>query len=284
LKSPFEALARSRAASYETSMDASDWENVNTVVEAVTKADGGLSEPRRVGDVIGAIIAGGRAAHVMSPSAALFEAGGRLVLDEGTKTLVRTAAQRGAEHAFGYAGGPLLGPATITRLPGMLTTAVDVASTAGPLAVRAAAKEVLKGAGRASGFGFAIDGAIASVEALVAVRDGTMDRRGAALHAAREAATGAASTGAGVLLGAAVVALTGRVAAPVVFAVAAFGASGAKRLLRRLKTPTPRGRFQAPRPWSSRRTRRTHAVQAERLHVSSGSPNSSHGCDERDPS
>ncbi len=215
-------------------MDARDFENVKTVVEAVTRADGRVSQPRSVGDAIGAMIAGGSAARVMSSSAALFDAGGRALLDERTRTLVRTTAQRGADRAFGSAAAPLLGPATTARLPGMVAEAVDVASATRPLAVLAAAKEVLKGAGRAGGFGFAIDGALATLEAVSAVRDGSMDRKGAALHIARKGVAGGASTGAGVLLGVSVVALTGRVAAPVVFAVAAFGAMSAKRLLRRL--------------------------------------------------
>ena len=215
-------------------MGARDYENVKTVVEAVAGADGRVSEPRSVGDAIGAMIAGDSAARVTSSSAALFAAGGRALLDERTRMLVRTTVQRGAERAFGYAADPLLGPATTARLPGMVAEAVDVASAARPLAVRAAAKEVLKGVGRAGGFGFAIDGAIATLEAVSAVRDGSMDRTGAAMHIARRGVAGGASTGAGVLLGASVVALTGRVAAPVVFAVAAFGAMSAKRLLRRL--------------------------------------------------
>jgi hypothetical protein len=234
-----EALARPLAASYETPMDASDREDMKAAVEdAATKAEGSLSDPRSVGDAIEAMIAGGCAAHVMPASAALFEAGGRRLLDPGAQTLMRTSAQRGAEHAFRNVAGPLLGRATMARLPGMLTSAADVTSAAGPVGARAAAKEVLAGTGRASGFAFVIDGAIASLEAVVAVRSGLMDRKGAALHMARAAATGAASTGAGVLLGASMVALTGGVAARVVFAVAAFGAVGAKRLLRGLTTPT----------------------------------------------
>jgi len=78
-----------------------------------------------------------------------------------------------------------------------------------------------------------IDGAVASLEAAVAVRSGAMDRRTAAVHVATEAATGAASTAAGVLLGAGLVALTGGIGAPVVFAIGALGAIGAKQLLRR---------------------------------------------------
>jgi hypothetical protein len=242
-----EAFAWSQAASYALGMDARDLENVKTVVEAVTTGDERVSEPRSVGDAIGAMIAGGRAAQLMSSSAALFEAGGRVLLDEGTRLLVRNTAQRGAEHAFSYAAGPLLGPAAAARLRRLLMAAGGVASAARPLAVRAAATEVLKGAGRAGGLGFVIGGAIATLDAVVAVRDGAMDRRAAATHVVREAATGGASTGVGVLLGVSVVALTGGVAAPVVFAVGAFGAMGAKRMLRHMSGRRG-GRAPQPRP------------------------------------
>jgi hypothetical protein len=226
----FAGVAR---ASYEMGMNSSESENVKAVVDAVSRTEV-ASDPRSVADALRAMIAGGRAAHVMTSSVSLFEAGGKTLLSEGTKTLVRSAAERGAQNAFGYAAGPLLGAAAPANAPSMITTAVEVAYATGPLAARAAAKELLKGAGRAGGLGFLIDGAIASLEAAVAVRDGVMDRRRAAFHVAKEAATGAASTGAGVLLGAGMVALTGGVAAPVVFAVGAFGALGTKRLLRRL--------------------------------------------------
>lgn len=67
-----------------------------------------------------------------------------------------------------------------------------------------------------------------------------MDTRGAATYVAKEAATGAIATGAGVLLGAGFVALTGAMAAPVVFAVGALGSIGMKKLLRRVTEGSPR--------------------------------------------
>ena len=79
-----------------------------------------------------------------------------------------------------------------------------------------------------------IDGAVASFEAIVAVRNGSSDKKTAVKHVAKEATTGAIARGAGVLLGAGLVALTGGIAAPVVFAVGALGSIGTKRLLRRL--------------------------------------------------
>ena len=193
------------------------------------------SDPRTIGDALRAVIAGGGAARVMASSVTLFEAGGKLLLDEGTKSALRTVAERGAESALALAAGPLLGPAAaVAKRPiGLLATAGKAARVVGPTAASAAGKELLKGAGRAAGIGLLIDGAVAGVEAIVAVRSGAMDRKDAASYVVKEAATGAVATGTGVLLGASLVALTGGAAAPVVFAVGAVSAIGTKRLLRR---------------------------------------------------
>lgn len=195
--------------------------------------------PRSVTDALRAVIAGGGAAKVLASSAALFEAGGKLLLDEATRSAVRGVAERSAESALALATGPLLGPVTVlAKKPiGMLSNVNKAARAAGPVVARAASREVLKGAGRAAGIGLLIDGAVASVEAAVAVRRGTMERDAAVKYVATEAATGAVATGAGVLLGAGLVVLTGGVATPVVFAVGALGSIGAKRLLRRFSSP-----------------------------------------------
>jgi hypothetical protein len=193
------------------------------------------AQPRTVGDALRAVLAGGGAARVMAASVALFEAGGKNLLDEATKSAVRSAAERGAAGALALAAGPLLGPASVlARRPiAMLSNAGKAARTVGPVAARAASRELLKTAGKAAGVGLVIDGAVAGVEAVIAVRNGSMDRAGAAKYVATEAATGAVATGAGVLVGASLVALTGGVAAPVVFAAGALGCIAAKHALRR---------------------------------------------------
>ncbi len=193
------------------------------------------NEPRSVGDALRAVIAGSGAANVIASSMALFEAGGKLLLDEGTRNIVRSAAERGAESALQLAAGPLLGPAhaALKKPIAMLASGSKAARTLGPAVARTAGKEILKGASKAAGIGLLIDGAVAGVEAVVAVRNGTLDKKSAATYVATEAATGALATGAGVLLGASLVALTGGVATPVVFAVGALGSIGTKRALRR---------------------------------------------------
>ena len=194
------------------------------------------TDPRSVGDALRSVVAGGGAARALSASVTLFEAGGKTLLDEGAQSAVRAVAVKSAESALAIAAGPLLSfVARSAKKPiTMLANTGKAARAVGPAAARLAGKELLKGAGRAAGIGFVIDGAVAGVEAIVAMRSGAMTGRGAAGYVATEATTGALATGAGVLLGASLVALTGGVAAPVVFAVGAIGSIGTKRLLRRL--------------------------------------------------
>jgi hypothetical protein len=203
-----------------------------------------------------AAIAGGEAAKLILSSAVLFEAGGKHVLSDGAKRAVREVAERGATRAIALTTSPILASAgELAAKPvlamtakagaalglkagrGASATANGAASAmakgVGKQAMRMAGKQVLKGAGKAAGIGFVLDGAVAGVEAIVALRNGSADRRTAAIHVAKEATTGALATGAGVLLGAGIVALTGGLATPVVFAVGAIGSIGTKRLLRR---------------------------------------------------
>ena len=196
-----------------------------------------------------AAIAGGEAAKLILSSATLFEGGGKLVLSEGARHAVREVAERGASRAIAMSTSPILASAgslaakpilaLTTKAGAALGLKSSIAGAAGAMAkgvgkqaMRAAGKQVLKGAGKAAGIGFVLDGAVAGIEAIVAVRNGSTDRRSAAIHVAKEATTGAIATGAGVLLGAGIVALTGGLATPVVFAVGALGSIGTKRLLR----------------------------------------------------
>ena len=207
-----------------------------------------MSEPARVemADSLRAAVAGGEAARLIASSAKLFEAGGKHVLSAGAQEVVKAAAERGATSAVLLATGPVLETASgIARGMDAATTALSLGAKtakgaktlavgAGKQAFRIASKEVLKGAGKAAGIGFVIDGAVAGFEAVMAVKNGSSDRASAVKYVAKEATTGALATGAGVLVGAGLVALTGGVAAPVVFAVGAVSSIGTKRLLRRL--------------------------------------------------
>jgi hypothetical protein len=203
-----------------------------------SEPDSSTTKTRSFVDSVRGVISGSGAAKVLAASATLFEAGGKHVLPEATKAAVRGIAERSATRAIAIASGPLFEPVAMLGAKPAPAPAVSFARGAakgiGVHATRLAAKEILKGAGKAAGLGFVLDGAIAGVEAIVAVRGGTCDGKTAVKHVAMEATTGAVATGAGVLLGAGLVALTGGLATPVVFAVGALGAVGTKTLLRRL--------------------------------------------------
>jgi hypothetical protein len=196
-------------------------------------------------DSLRAAIAGGEAARLVGSSVGIFEAGGKHLLSATTQKAVREVAERGAKGAILLATGPVLESASgLAKGMGGAKAALSLGSKAasgaksvvlgtGKHAMRAASKEILKGAGKAAGIGFVLDGAVASFEAIMAVRNGSSDRKTAVKYVAKEATTGAIATGAGVLLGASLVALTGGIAAPVVFAVGALGSIGTKSLLRR---------------------------------------------------
>lgn len=152
-------------------------------------------------------------------------------LSLGTREAAKRLADHGAKQAAALAGQEAARQAGQAAL---VHGAPAVARALTREVVKAAGKEVLKGAGRAAGIGFVIEGAFGAFEGVMAYRRGAMTRKDALVHAAKEASTGAVASGAGVLLAAGLVAVTGGAAAPVVFAVGAGGAIGTKRLLRRL--------------------------------------------------
>jgi hypothetical protein len=182
-------------------------------------------------ETLRASVAGQAAVKVAFAASTLFEAGGRRVLAPATQAALRRLAERGAQRAIATVTTPLLdGAAALAPGASAASTATRTISVQ---VARSAAREVMKGAGRAAALGFVVDGAFAGVEAVIAVRSGNTDRASAVRHVAKEAASGAVATGAGVLVGAGLVALTGGLAAPVVFAASAAGAIGVKRVVRR---------------------------------------------------
>lgn len=209
-------------------------------------------------DTILGSVAGSGAVAVREAAEMLFAMGGRKLLSEGTRaglrsavvknsTLIVDALAPGLSHGAREASklvaeqgvqqtGALVVEASAKRAGrAALTRGVPAAATAlAEETAKAAGREVLKGAGKAAGIGFVIDGAIGAYEGISAVRRGEMTRNDAIAHTAKEASTGAVATGVGVLLAAGLVAVTGGVAAPVAFAVGAGGAIGAKHLLCRL--------------------------------------------------
>lgn len=176
-------------------------------------------ETRRVVESLRASVAGEAAVKAATAALAIFRRGGHRALGEGGRAVVRDAAERMAKAA----AIPAL--AAAEAAPALAAKGVAIASA------RVALREIARGTGRAAGIGFVLDAGLATVTAVRSVRAGTMDTKAAARHVALEGATGAVATGAGVLLGAGLVALTGGIAAPVVFAVGALGSTGVKRVL-----------------------------------------------------
>ncbi|CAN90196.1 hypothetical protein predicted by Glimmer/Critica [Sorangium cellulosum So ce56] len=203
-------------------------------------------------------IAGSGAVAVRGAAEALFSAAGKRLLDDGAREgLRRVMVENTTAVVDALAPGLSLGAQTTAKIIGdqggtqaaaivaqagrhagqaALTDGVSAAVAKGLAreAMRAAGREILKGAGKAAGIGFVIDGAFGAYEGVTAYQRGEMTRKEALAHAAQEASTGAMATGAGVLLAAGLVAVTGGAAAPLVFAVGAGGAIGAKQALRRL--------------------------------------------------
>ncbi|WP_437635246.1 hypothetical protein [Sorangium sp. So ce854] len=206
-------------------------------------------------------IAGGGAVAVRGAAEALFSTAGKGLLDEGAREGLRRAmVENTAAVVDTFAPGLSMGPQATAaaklivdqggkqagalvaqeaaRRAGQAALADGASAAAAKAlareAMKTAGREVLKGAGKAAGIGFVIDGAFGAYEGVTAYQRGEMTKKGALAHAAQEASTGAVATGAGVLLAAGLVAVTGGAAAPLVFAVGAGGAIGAKQILRRL--------------------------------------------------
>ncbi|WP_437756066.1 hypothetical protein [Sorangium sp. So ce1389] len=204
-------------------------------------------------------IAGSGAVAVRGAAEALFSTAGKGLLDEGAREGLRRAMVENTTAvvdalAPGLSMGAQATAKVIVDQGGKQASALvlheaarqagQAALTDGASAVAAkalareamktAGREVLKGAGKAAGIGFVVDGAFGAYEGVTAYQRGEMTKKEALAHAAQEASTGAVATGAGVLLAAGLVAVTGGAAAPLVFAVGAGGAIGAKQVLRRL--------------------------------------------------
>jgi hypothetical protein len=174
-------------------------------------------------DALRGTVAGTQGHVTRAAAQALFEAGGRTILPAPVQSAVRVAVEREASRVL--AGVGLLesgAAATAQVVEGGAARAVAVQTA------RAAGRQVLRSVGAAAGVGAVIDGGWALVQAVRAVRRGSMTQREAAAHVAREATTGAAATAAGATAAVLLVALTGGVAAPAVFLVGAVASVGAK--------------------------------------------------------
>jgi hypothetical protein len=175
----------------------------------------------RVGriDALRAAAAGSRAVALRIAAKALFEAGGRKVLPAAAQRAVRGAVEREASRLLGAVG------IAERALEG---GAAPAAMSAASMTARQAGRLVARGIGAAAAAGAIFDGGWALVRSLRKMRAGTMTGKEAAIEVAREAGTGAAATAAGTATAALLVAVTGGIAAPAVFVVAAAASMGAK--------------------------------------------------------
>ncbi len=179
-------------------------------------------------DALRAGSAGRQAVAASAAAQTLFEVGGKHVLPASVQELVKASAETEASRVLVgkvFASGASVasrGRAAAGLLEGGAVRAV-AARTVG-----AAGRQVLKSLGAAAGAGAAIDGGWAFAHAVRRVRSGTMTKREATVHVVREAGTGAAATAAGTGAAVLLVALTGGVAAPALFLVAAAASLGVK--------------------------------------------------------
>lgn len=175
-------------------------------------------KPLRVSrlDAIRASIAGARAVASRAAAHVLFEAGGRKVMPAAMQHVVRGAVERQASRAL--------------ALMGIAEGAIEsgAARAATVQGVRAAGRTIARGVGTAAAAGALVDGGWALVQSMRRVRAGTMTRDEATRHVVREASTGAAATAAGTAAAALLITMTGGIATPAVFFVAAATSIGAK--------------------------------------------------------
>jgi hypothetical protein len=172
-------------------------------------------KPSRL-DALRGAIAGSRAVAMGAAARALFEAGGRRVLPLTLQRAVRGAVEREASLALSAIG--------------VAARAIET-SPAPMMAVRgarAASRQLVRGVAGAAAAGAVLDGGWALFKSMKKVRTGEMTRQQAAAHVAREAGSGAAATAAGTAAAALLIAITGGVATPAVFVVAAAASIGAK--------------------------------------------------------
>jgi hypothetical protein len=173
-------------------------------------------------DAVRGAVAGSGGASVRVAAQALFDAGGNKVLPVVVQRAVRSTVERQASRLLTGAG--LLEHASAAgRLMEGNTTHAAVLHGA-----RAAGRQIFRSIGAAAAVGAFVDGGWATVQAVKGVRAGSMSEKEAVVHVAREAGTGALATAAGTATAALLVAMTGGIAAPALFAVAAVVSMGAK--------------------------------------------------------
>jgi hypothetical protein len=157
-------------------------------------------------------IAGAEGVATRDAAQVLFRLGGWRVLPASARDWLRSTVERRASEV----------------LAGAALFESRAATSATATTLRAAGLRVVGRLGVAAGAGALIDGSWATAQAVRRVREGALSPRQATAYVVREVCTGAAATAAGAGAAAALVALTGGVAAPALFVVGAAASMGAK--------------------------------------------------------
>jgi hypothetical protein len=177
-------------------------------------------------DALRGAVAGSGASSLREAAQTLFEAGGRTVLPAVVQRALRSTVEQEASRLLSGVGVLQQSASAAGRVvEGSATSVVRATATQG---VRAAGRQVLRSVGTAAAAGALVDGGWAAVQAITRVRAGSMSQKEAMMHVAQEAGTGAAATAAGTAAAALLVVMTGGVAAPALFMVAAVASLGAK--------------------------------------------------------
>lgn len=190
----------------------------------------------RFGRFVRAQVAGLEACATRAASLCLHEVAGRRWVPESLRLVTRRLFDGAAGSAVAAdAAGVVVSRALVERSAARGASALArTAGEAGRVAAAIAAREVLRGVGRASAAGFVVDAAIGGVVAARAYRRGECTAREAWGHVAEEGITGGLACGAGVALAVGAVALSGGLGVVTVFAIGAAGATGAKAGLQRI--------------------------------------------------
>jgi hypothetical protein len=174
-------------------------------------------------DAVRSALAGAQGMSTKAAAQVIFEAGGNTLLPATLQSAVRGAVEHEASRWWVVSG---LAGARSGAAPAILENAAARAAAVSSVGV--AGRQIARAVGVSAAAGAVIDGGWAIAVASRRVREGSMTRRQAVVHVAREAGTGAAAVALGAAASTALVALTGGVAAPALFAVSAAAAFGAK--------------------------------------------------------
>lgn len=189
----------------------------------------------QLGKLVRAQVAGVEACATRAASLCLHEVVGKRWVPESLRLVTRRVLDGAAtsvvtvDAAGMVVSRTVLEQAAASGVRALTRTGGEAAS----VTVSLAAREVLRGVGRASAAGLFVDAAIGGVVAAHAHRRGVLTKRQAWGYVAKEGLTGGLACGAGVALASGAVAVGGGLGVVTVFAIGAVGATATKAGLER---------------------------------------------------